>query len=102
MKQHIRMLAAICVVVLLCGFSVMAYASGGDECTEVPVETPGPGKGFSEKGNLVTRELLYDENTNMIDGVINNLPAQPPEEKKELGKVKEPPCKHRSREREER
>ena len=65
MKQHIRMLtAALCVVVLLCGFSVTAYASGGDEYTEVPVETPEPGKGFSEEGNLMTRDLLYDEHTN--------------------------------------
>lgn len=39
----------------------------------------------------------------MIDGLLNNgpaLPPQPPE--KELDKVKEPPNKHRSREREER
>ena len=65
MKQHIRMLtAALCVVVLLCGFSVTAYASGGDEYTEVPVETPELGKGFSEEGNLMTRDLLYDEHTN--------------------------------------
>lgn len=51
---------------------------------------------------LESAELTAEQNTNMIDGVINNLPALPPEEKKELDKVKEPPCKHRSREREER
>ena len=39
----------------------------------------------------------------MIDSVINNLPpALPPEQEKELDKVKEPPSKRRSREREER
>lgn len=51
---------------------------------------------------LESAELTAEQNTNMIDGVINNLPAQPPEEKKELDKVKEPPCKRRSLEREER
>ncbi len=51
---------------------------------------------------LESAELTAEQNTNMIDGMINNLPAQPPEEKKELDKVKEPPCKRRSREREER
>ena len=67
MKQHIRMLtAALCVVVLLCGFSVTAYASGGDEPWEglETVETPETGKGFSGEGSLVTRDLLYDEHTN--------------------------------------
>ena len=52
--------------------------------------------------SMESAELTAEQNTNMIDGVINNLPAQPPEEKKELDKVKEPPCKRRSREREER
>ena len=52
--------------------------------------------------SMESTELTAEQNTNMIDGVINNLPAQPPEKKKELDKVKEPPCKHRSREREER
>lgn len=43
------------------------------------------------------------DNYNMIDGVLNNqLPALPPEQEKELDKVKEPPNKRRSREREER
>ena len=44
-----------------------------------------------------------NQDYNMIDGLLNNgpsLPPQPPE--KELDKVKEPPNKHRSREREER
>ena len=37
---------------------------------------------------------------NMLDGVLNN--QAPPPEEKELDKVKEPPHKCRSREREER
>lgn len=41
----------------------------------------------------------------MLDGILNNLPPSPlPKgpEKKELDKVKEPPARRRSREREER
>ena len=52
---------------------------------------------------LKTVELSAEQNYNMIDGLLNNgpaLPPQPPE--KELDKVKEPPNKHRSRGREER
>ncbi|MBQ8535951.1 MAG: DUF4366 domain-containing protein, partial [Clostridia bacterium] len=64
-------------VVLLCGFSVTAYAGGGDEYIEEttpPEQTGGvnwegldpvePGEGFSEDGTLVTRDLLYDKHTN--------------------------------------
>lgn len=78
MKREFRLLTtALCAVVLLCGFSVTAYAGGGDEYIEettppeqtggvnweglVPVE---PGEGFSEEGSLVTRDLLYDKHTN--------------------------------------
>ena len=72
MKKRIKMLtAALCAVVLLCGFSVTAYAGGGPEwegldpaeetTTEPTIE---PGEGFTEEGNLVTRDLLYDEHTN--------------------------------------
>ena len=80
MKRGFRMLmAALCSVVFLCGFSVTAYAGGGDEVmdyeTEPVVETEPatepepaptiePGAGFAEEGNLVTRDLLYDKNTN--------------------------------------
>ena len=46
-------------------------------------------------------ELAMEQNGNMIDGIINNLPVLPPEEKP-LDKVKEPPRPYRSREREER
>lgn len=46
-------------------------------------------------------ELAAEQNYNMIDGVLNNqLPA--PEQEKEKDKVKEPPRKRRSLEREER
>ena len=35
MKKRFRMMAAaLCAVVLLCGFSVTAYAGGGDEYME--------------------------------------------------------------------
>ena len=73
MKKRIKMLtAALCAVVLLCGFSVTAYAGGGPEWegldpaeeTTTPESTIEPGEGFTEEGSLVTRDLLYDENTN--------------------------------------
>ena len=52
---------------------------------------------------MKSAEMAAEHNYNMIDGVLNNLfPAQPPEREKELDKVKEPPSKRRSREREER
>ena len=34
------------------------------EETPAPEPTIEPGEGFSEEGNLVTRDLLYDEHTN--------------------------------------
>ena len=46
-------------------------------------------------------ELSMEQNGNMIDGIINNLPVPSPEEKP-LDKVREHPPKRRSREREER
>ena len=73
MKKRIKMLtAALGAVVLLCGFSVTAYAGGGPEWegldpaeeTTTPEPTIEPGEGFTEEGNLVTRDLLYDEHTN--------------------------------------
>ncbi len=52
---------------------------------------------------MKSAEIAAEQNYNMIDGMLNNqLPAQPPEREKELDKVKEPPNKRRSREREER
>ena len=47
------------------------------------------------------RETLL-EKYGHIDGLINNLPIQPPEREKPLDKVKEPPRPKRSREREDR
>ena len=73
MKKRIKMLtAALCAVVLLCGFSGTAYAGGGPEWegldpseeTSTPEPTIEPGEGFIEEGSLVTRDLLYDEHTN--------------------------------------
>ena len=76
MKRFRVMAAALCAAVLLCGFSVpaYAYASGGEgegygdptmtEESPAPEPTIEPGEGFSEEGNLVTRDLLYDEHTN--------------------------------------
>ena len=46
-------------------------------------------------------ELAMEQNGNMIDGIINNLPV-PPRSEKPLDKVREHPPKRRSREREER
>lgn len=73
--KHFRMLAAgLCSAVLLCGFAIPAYAysDSGNEEPPVVEETPAPepaptitpGEGFSEDGNLVTRDLLYDAATN--------------------------------------
>ena len=76
MKRWKSLTAALCAVVLLCGFSVpaYAYADGGEgadygdptmtEETSAPEPTIEPGESFSEEGNLVTRDLLYDEHTN--------------------------------------
>ena len=53
--------------------------------------------------HMKSAEIAAEHNYTMIDGMLNNqLPAQPPEREKELDRVKEPPRKHRSREREER
>ena len=61
---------------------------------------------MNEKDNyLHTGELSTEQNTNMLDGILNNLPPSPlpkEPEKKELDRVKEPPHHRRSREREER
>ena len=76
MKRFRVMAAALCAVVLLCGFSVPAYAyadgsEGADygdptmtEETPTPEPTMEPGDGFSEDGNFVTSDLLYDAHTN--------------------------------------
>ena len=71
MKRFRVLTAVLCAAVLLCGFSVPAYAyAGGGEGEDYTMETPAPeptitpGEGFSEEGNLVTRDLFYDEHTN--------------------------------------
>ena len=73
MKRFRVLTAVLCAAVLLCGFSVPAYAYAGGEGedygdptmeTPAPEPTLTPGEGFSEEGNLVTRDLLYDEHTN--------------------------------------
>ena len=50
---------------------------------------------MNEKDNhLLTVELSEEQNGNMLDGILNNLPPSPlPKgpEKKELDRVKEPP-----------
>lgn len=55
-----------------------------------------------ENNPLKNAELSVEQNYNHIDGLINNLPALPPEPEKPLDKVKEPLRRRRSREREER
>ena len=75
MKRFRVMAAALCAVVLLCGFSVpaYAYADGGEGADygdpTMTEEAPAPEptierRGLSEDGSLVTRDLLYDEHTN--------------------------------------
>lgn len=76
MKRFRVLTAVLCAAVLLCGFSVPAYAYAGggegedygDPTMETPAPEPEPtiepGQGFSEEGGFVTRDLLYDENTN--------------------------------------
>ena len=65
-----KLTAALCAAVLMCGMAVTAYAGGGEEwdglepVEPLPTETVEPGEGFTEDGNLVTRDLLYDKATN--------------------------------------
>ena len=83
MKKYRVLTAALCAAFLLCGMTAPAYAysdepTGGYEGTDpaptgedttveeapTPEPTLEPGGGFSEEGNLVTRDLLYDKHTN--------------------------------------
>ena len=65
-----KLTAALCAAVLMCGMAVTAYAGGGEEwdglaqVEPLPTETVDPGEDFTEDGNLVTRDLLYDKATN--------------------------------------
>lgn len=56
------------LVLALAVTPTVAYAGGGDESGAdawiEPAPTPEPGEPFTEDGNLVTRDLLYDEATN--------------------------------------
>lgn len=54
-----------------------------------------------ERNSNKNAELSMEQNGNMIDGIINNLPVSPTAEKP-LDRVREHPPKRRSREREER
>ena len=61
---------------------------------------------LNEKDNyLNTAELSGEQNTNMLDGILNNAPLAPSVPVPEippLDKVKEQPPRKRSREREDR
>ena len=65
-----KLTAALGAAVLMCGMAVTAYAGGGEEwdglapVEPLPTETVDSGEGFTEDGNLVTRDLLYDKATN--------------------------------------
>ena len=73
MKKYRVLMAALCAAFLLCGIAAPAHAysdestGGYTEDDPAPTEedvTLEPGEGFSEEGNLVTRDLLYDKHTN--------------------------------------
>lgn len=72
-KKKTRFFITLLAVILcMTAFSTVAYAGGGPETepTPAPTATPSPaptiepGTPFSEDGNLVTRDLLYDKHTN--------------------------------------
>ena len=70
MKKLRLLMMTLCVTVLMGSMAVTAYAGGGEEWSGLepveppPAETVDPGEGFTEDGNLVTRDLLYDKATN--------------------------------------
>ena len=83
MKKYRVLTAALCAAFLLCGITAPAYAYSDEptgsyeesdpaptdedvtvEEAPAPEPTIEPGEGFSEEGQFVTRDLLYDENTN--------------------------------------
>jgi hypothetical protein len=61
---------------------------------------------MQEKDNyLRNAELSTEQNYNMIDGILNNAPLPVPQarhEEKPKDRIKEPPAKRCSREREDR
>ena len=73
MKKYRVLTAALCAAFLLCGMAAPAYAysdeptggyTGDDPAPTEEDVTLEPGEGFSEEGDLVTRDLLYDKHTN--------------------------------------
>jgi hypothetical protein len=70
-KKSRFFITLLAVMLCMTAFSSVAYASGGTE-TEEPVTTPTSsetpviedGTPLDEDGNLITRDLLYDKNTN--------------------------------------
>ena len=70
MKKLRLLMVTLCVAVLMGSMAVTAYAGAGEEwdgldpVEPLPAETVDPGEGFTEDGNLVTRDLLYDKATN--------------------------------------
>lgn len=72
-KKSRFFITLLAVMLCMTAFSSVAYASGGPE-TEEPVTTATPapsetpvieeGTPLDEDGNLITRDLLYDKNTN--------------------------------------
>ena len=70
MKKLRLLMMTLCVTVLMGSMAVTAYAGGGEEwdgldpVEPLPAETVEPGEGFTEEGNLMTRDLLYDKATN--------------------------------------
>ena len=72
-KKKTRFFITLLAVILcMTAFSTVAYAGGGPETepTPVPTATPSPaptiepGAPFSEDGNLIVRDPLYDKHTN--------------------------------------
>ncbi len=72
-KKKVRFLITLLAVMLcMTAFSSVAYAGGGPEPTPTPAPTATPspaptiepGTPFSEDGNLIVRDLLYDKHTN--------------------------------------
>ena len=73
MKKYRVLTAALCAAFLLCGMAAPAHAysdeptggyTGDDPAPTEEDVTLEPGEGFSEEGDLVTRDLLYDKHTN--------------------------------------
>lgn len=68
MKKRRMAAMSAALVLALAVTPTVAYAGGGDESGAdawiEPAPSPEPGEPFTKEGNLVTRDLLYDEATN--------------------------------------